>query len=190
MSVAQPTSALSAGLALAAVFEERAIPYALGGALAYGIWGIPRATVDVDVNVFVSEAGLPNVCAAMRSLGIDIEDDVALVSSRAHGIFSATYGRFRVDVFTPSTPFSDEARRTAVARDIEGQRVHFLSAEALAVFKLLFFRRKDIADLERLVGVRRQLDALFVRRWVVQMTGEQDPRVSTWDELTRDLLGK
>jgi hypothetical protein len=29
------------------------VPYALGGAIAYGMYGPPRATDDVDVTVFV-----------------------------------------------------------------------------------------------------------------------------------------
>jgi hypothetical protein len=48
-----PNDPLEAGLALAAAFEAAGISYALDGALAYGIWGIPRATLDVDINIFV-----------------------------------------------------------------------------------------------------------------------------------------
>jgi hypothetical protein len=58
----------------------------------------------------------------------------------------------------------------------------YLCAEAVAVFKLLFFRSKDIADLERLVAVA-DVDAPYVRRWLVDMMGEDDPRVLKWDEL-------
>lgn len=45
-------------LALANALEQRAVPYAIGGALACGVWGVPRATLDVDVNVFVDETVL------------------------------------------------------------------------------------------------------------------------------------
>ncbi len=64
-----------------------------------------------------------------------------------------------------SIPFSDEAGQTRVRLvDPDGESVWFLSAEALAVFKLLFFRPKDLADLERLVAVQgRALDRAYVR---------------------------
>ena len=53
-------------------------------------------------------------------------------------------------------------------------------------FKLLFFRPKDLLDLERLVGFRKQLlDAGYVRRWLVDMVGEQDARVLEWDRIVR-----
>jgi hypothetical protein len=63
-----PTDPFEAGLRVARAFEDHGISYALGGAPACGLWGIPRATIDVDVNVFVTEEGLPAVFAARRSL--------------------------------------------------------------------------------------------------------------------------
>jgi hypothetical protein len=52
------------------------------------------------------------------------------------------------------------------------------------VFKLLFFRGKDVVDLERLIAVQgAALDAAYVRRHVVTMLGDDDPRVVTWDRL-------
>jgi hypothetical protein len=71
----QPTDPLEAGLAIARAFDAAAIPYALGGALAYGIWAIPRATLDVDVNVFVADAELGRVADALRSLGIAVDQE-------------------------------------------------------------------------------------------------------------------
>lgn len=46
--------ALDAALAVARALEQQGVPYAIGGALAFGVWGTPRGTLDVDVNVFVA----------------------------------------------------------------------------------------------------------------------------------------
>lgn len=43
---------------LAAALDAAGVPYAIGGAIAYGLWGDPRGTSDVDVNLFVDHAGL------------------------------------------------------------------------------------------------------------------------------------
>jgi len=40
---------------LADRFDEDGLPYAFGGAMALGAWGVPRTTSDVDVAVFVPE---------------------------------------------------------------------------------------------------------------------------------------
>ena len=46
------------------------------------------------------------------------------------------------------------------------------AAEAIAVFKLLFFRGKDRVDMERLVAVHPELDRAYIRGWIVKMMGE------------------
>lgn len=52
------------------------------------------------------------------------------------------------------------------------------------LFELLYFRTKDLADLERMLTTQgRRLDAAFVRRSIVDMMGEEDERVRKWDEL-------
>ena len=45
-----PEDAVSASVRVTRPLEARGIPYAIGGAVAYGFWGVPRATVDVDLN--------------------------------------------------------------------------------------------------------------------------------------------
>jgi hypothetical protein len=60
----------------------------------------------------------------------------------------------------------------------------YLSAEATAVFKLLFFRNKDLVDIEKLVAVQGPLlDRAYVRRWLAEMMGDDDQRVAFWDRV-------
>jgi hypothetical protein len=100
------------------------------------------------------------------------------------------WGEYRLDIFTPSIDFSWEAKRTSVTKSIDGRSARFLSAEAIAVFKLLFFRGKDIVDLERLVAVRGSaLDVAYVRRQIVEMMGEDDERVARWDRIVSTFGG-
>jgi hypothetical protein len=179
-----PNDPLDAGLALARTLEEAGISYAIGGALAYGIWGIPRATLDVDVNVFLEDSELGALADALGQLGISVDRVRLTNESQSRGLSVVHFGPYRVDLFTPSIAFSREAERTRRSVEIEGQHVYFLSPEALAVFKLLFFRPKDIVDLERLIAVQGDaLDHKYVRRELASMMGEEDERVRRWDEL-------
>lgn len=179
-----PNDPIDAALAVARAFQAGHVSYAIGGALAYGVWGIPRATLDIDINIFVDDVDLQLVVDALATLGIAIDLQQAQRDSVAEGMFVARFGAYRLDLFTPSIPFSREAERTRVPLTIEGQVVQFLSAEALAVFKLLFFRPKDIVDLERLLEVQGdKLDVSYVRRQLVDMMGDADARVTRWDEL-------
>ncbi|HTM18911.1 MAG TPA: hypothetical protein VL172_00320 [Kofleriaceae bacterium] len=161
------------------------VDYAIGGALALAIAGVPRGTVDVDVNVFVGLDELPRVIDALQALGIAIDIAAATARARQDGMFVGRWDGMRIDVFLPSIPFADEAARTRVqVTDAAGWTGWFLSAEALSVFKLLFFRGKDVIDLERLVAAAgSRLDHAYVRRWIVDMMGEDDERVRRWDDI-------
>ena len=185
-TAAAPTNAAEAGLAIARALQEEGIPYALGGALALGAHGVPRGTLDVDVNVFTEEGALPRIVARLQSLGVEVELDAARARSQRDGMFVGRWAGIRIDVFTPSIPFSHEAGTTRVQlTDSSGQSAWFLSAEAIAVFKLLFFRPKDIADLERLCAVQgKALDRDYVRNWIAVMLGADDERVKTWDRIS------
>lgn len=170
---------------IADTLEEAGISYAIGGALALAIAGVPRGTADVDVNVFVPEDEVDRVIDTLRSLGIEIDTESAVARVHRDGMFVGRWHGMRIDVFLPSIPFAHEAERTRVqVTDAEGWTGWFLSAEALAVFKLLYFRGKDQVDLERLVAVASPaFDHAFVRRWIVEMMGEGDERVGRWDDI-------
>jgi hypothetical protein len=169
---------------LATALEAAGIPHAIGGALAMGVHGYPRGTLDVDLNLFVEPAELPNALKVLHSAGVEIDDAAAQARAGREGMFVGRLDGFRVDVFVPSIPFSHEAARTRVRIAKGDEAFWFLAPEALAIFKLLFFRGKDLADLERFVAARAgRLDHGYVRRWMVDMMGEDDERVRAWDRL-------
>lgn len=182
-----PLDAAEAGVRIAQALEAAGVPHALGGALALGAHGVPRGTLDVDVNGFSADEELPAVIAALGALGIVIDEAAATARARRDGMFIGDWRGMRIDVFVPSIPFSIEAGRTRVRLvDPDGTAVWFLAPEALTVFKLLFFRPKDLADLERLLAVRGpDLDRAYVRRWMADMMGDADPRVVAWDDMVR-----
>jgi len=181
-------NAAEVGLAIAQALAARQVPYAIGGALAYGVWALPRATKDVDLNLFVPPDGLRAAMDALESAGVTFEREEALRKSADEGLFVGWVGACRVDVFTPSIPFSWEALKTRVAVQVGGSTAWFLSAEALSFFKMMFFRGKDLVDLERLIAnMGRKLDAPYVRRWLVETMSEGDERVRKWDELCAEF---
>lgn len=97
-------------------------------------------------------------------------------------MFVARLDGFRVDVFVPSIPFSWEAKETRTR--IGDHPLWFLAPEAVVIFELLFFRGKDRVDLERFVAARgSRLDHAYIRRWMVDMMGSDDARVTFWDDL-------
>lgn len=106
--------AAEAAQRIAEALGAAGVPYAIGGALALAIAGVPRGTADVYVNVFVPEEQIGDVINALRPLGIKIDAVAAEARARRDGMFVGVWDGMRIDVFLPSIPFAHEASRTRI----------------------------------------------------------------------------
>ena len=183
-----PLSAPQVARHLADALETAGIPYALGGALALGVWGFPRATVDVDIDVFLPEEQWGSVAQVLKDAGCDVQPEAAVASARERGDFRAHFRSMRIDVFVPSIGFYESVAQRRRPGVLEGREAWFLSPEDLTVFKLLFFRPKDLIDLERMVAaLGKTFDRAYVERWIIEIVGEDDARIARWRQLLRDV---
>jgi hypothetical protein len=156
------------------------IDHAFGGAMALAYYSEPRATIDVDVNVFVAPSEHGRVFDALEPLGVERPDDeVALErdgQSRWH------WGRNPVDLFFASDPIH-EAMHRAVRRVPFGEgEIPILAGEHLAFCKVLFDRSKDWVDLEQML-VNPEIDRDEIRAWLDRALPDDDPRLARFEEL-------
>ena len=183
-----PVNAAVVASRLAERLESRGAEYAFGGAIALGYWGVPRGTLDVDLTIFVAPERPTECVWLLQDLGCELSAAEALQSLGEHGFCSVKFTGMRVDVFLPTIPFYEAARTRRKRLDLAGQPILAWDAETLAVFKMMFFRRKDLADVEQIL---RTQGAQFDRPWVwaqlAGMYGAGDPRLSAWDELAHDV---
>lgn len=162
-------------VAITDALGDAGVAHAFGGALALAYHAEPRATVDIDVNVFVPAEDVEVVAAPLRALGVDVSDGVVALIRR-DGQARATWDGTFVDLFFAYDPFHD-----AVARGV--QRVPFgdttipiLSASHLVVCKAVFDRPKDWVDIDAVLELGTAVDAAEVLRWVGRLVGDEDPR--------------
>lgn len=168
---------------IADAFESEDIPYAIGGAIAYSAHSAPRATNDVDLNLFIDDSEVPKALAVLERLGINVDRDKALRQIKERGDFTAFYKTMRIDFFLPAIPLSRSAANRLVTLELEGRPAKFLAAEDIMLFKLLFFRPKDQWDLEKMLAFRHQdLDLDYIRRWLLDMVGAEDQRVRFFEQ--------
>jgi hypothetical protein len=186
----QPTAA-EVARAVADRLDHHGLAYAIGGAIALGFYAVPRATVDVDINIFVPPAdGLSAALSALTEAGfVPNEGDAALhARANAEGQFRGSIGGLRVDVFVPAIAYYAELadRRRQVV--LLGRPAWVLGPEDLVVLKLMFFRRKDLADVEALLrdqGV--SVDRTFIRAKLIELVGADDERITTLASIERDV---
>lgn len=148
--------------------EEAGLPYAIGGALALGVWGAPRMTKDVDLSVFAPDR-FGDVSDALERAGMIFDRAAAPKTIDRIGMFNGKLSGLVVDIFVSRHPHMIEMERRRVRIDAQdGTHLYFITAEDLCVLKLLYGRPKDIADLERLFATRA-IDVGYVRRWLATM---------------------
>jgi hypothetical protein len=173
-------------VALHEALDDARIPHALGGALALAYYAEPRATVDVDLNVFVPTERWDEIRNALEPLGVAVEIDEAALSR--DGQVRLWWDRNPVDLFFSYDPFHDEMRRGARRVPFAETTVPILAPEHLAICKAMFDRTKDWLDIEQILVATSPLDVDEIETWLVRMVGEADPRLGKLRQL-RSRLG-
>lgn len=162
--------------------SDAKIPYALGGALALAYYAEPRATIDIDVNVFLPSARWQEAIGQLETLGVSAEalDSTAI---ERDGQCRLWWGDNAVDLFFAHDPIHDEMRKQVRRVPFGGVTVSILSPEHLAVCKAMFDRRKDWLDIEQMLFATDELDVSAIEDWLTRMVGEDDHRVRQLREL-------
>jgi hypothetical protein len=149
------------------------LPHAFGGAiaLAYCVEE-PRGTRDLDVNIFCDTADAAAVLGALPG-EIEVTDaDVAAVER--DGQKRLFWDGVPVDVFLNNLPLHEAVADAVVWVELEGRQVPVLDCASLAVFKSLFNRTKDWADLEAIAAAAPG-DIEAAAQTLAELVGEDDP---------------
>jgi hypothetical protein len=157
---------------------QRRIPHAFGGAIALAYYATPRATIDIDVNVFVSVDRADDVLGLLETLGSEPLRDQERARLERDEQVRLHWDTTPVDLFFSYDVLHDSClgRRQRMPFG-EGDWIHVLAAEDLLVFKSVFDREKDWRDIEELVyAMADELDAAYARSWLERIVGEGDSR--------------
>jgi hypothetical protein len=153
------------------------VPHAFGGAIALAYYAEPRATIDIDVNLFVGVDRYREVAARLARLGIEADRPEIVDQVLRNGQGRVLWDGTPVDLFFRYDPFHDAAAAARIKVPFGDTTIPILSATHLIVCKVVFNRAKDWVDIDAmLVSDDVQLDVAEVTRWVGRIAGDTDPR--------------
>ena len=172
-------------VALERAFRAADIPHAFGGAIALAYCATPRGTRDIDINLFLPASDLPRVMQVLEPLGVAPLDARARRHAERDEQIRVAWDSTPLDLFFAYDALHEScaARRREVA--FPGQRISILTAEDLAVFKVLFSREKDWRDLgEILLAQGERFDRPYVMGWLERILAPDDERLTRFRALT------
>jgi hypothetical protein len=170
--------------------DRAGVPHAIGGALALAYHvAQARATNDIDMNVNADPRHAERLFALLPPDVPWSDADVARV--RADGqvrlLWPVDDGPpIPLDLFFPQHALHDAVARRTELVPMLGETVPILSATDLLVFKALFDRRKDWADIEELVRYGKP-DVDEARRWLTRIVGAKDARLGKLADIVAEV---
>jgi hypothetical protein len=169
---------------------RRRLPYAFGGAIALAYWTLdPRGTSDIDVNVFVPAA---DAGRALSALPDAVEQPPGTEAAIARdGQVRLWWDETPIDLFFDYDPVHQDAARHRREVQFAGTRIPVLGPTELAVFKVMFDRTRDWADVEAMLAAGT-LDVDAVEQTLRTMLAADDERFARLDEAVRraDAAGR
>ena len=175
------------GLALA--FEKAHVPYAMAGAIGLVYWAEPRGTIDIDFNVFIAAEEAKTLFPALHELGVRLDDAEAERQVLATGQIRLDWSGVPLGLFFSYDHFHDSVRSRVRIVDFLGHSFPVISAEDLVVFKVLFNRPRDWADIEQVLATRApDFDIAYARTWLTPAPGEGDSALSRLEALAASYL--
>lgn len=150
------------------------VPHAFGGALALAFYtGEPRGTRDIHVNIFLPVSALDIVRSALakRIVFTDAQVADAVANDQVRVFWEDT----PIDVFFNVTEFHDDVMLGVEHHKFAKLVIPILGADALTVFKAMYNRTKDWADIEAMLEVD-SINKSRVIGWLVRLLGVDDPR--------------
>ena len=170
-------------VALSEALTSAGVPHAFGGAIALAYCTEdPRGTRDIDVNLFVDVDDLDRVFRALP-VGVDHGPGDAVVVRR-DGQVRLWWDDTPLDLFFDVHDFHRRVPLAVRLVPFAGRAIPVLGCDDLAVFKVMFDRTKDWADLEAMVEIGA-LDATAVLGWVVRLLGVDHPGTERLARLLR-----
>ncbi|MDX6587564.1 MAG: hypothetical protein QOI31_2037 [Solirubrobacterales bacterium] len=168
-------------VALDRALTKAKIDHAFGGALALAYYAEPRATVDVDINVFIPPNEHEAVFAALGPLGVARPEDAKRLVRDGQSRWR--WGPNPVDLFFANDPIHAAMKRDVRKVPFADARIPILSPEHLVVCKVLFDRPKDWLDIEQVLVAETDLDLDEIRGWLTKAFGPEDSRLTRFEAL-------
>ncbi len=170
---------IAVALVVAAALDSLGVPYYVGGSLASALYGVSRATMDVDLVAGLRpEHAEPLAHSLTGQFYVDAQMIHEAISLRRSFNVIHLATMLKVDVFvSKASDYAQTQLKRRVSREVgAGRQVFFASAEDIVLAKMEWYRMggqvsdrqwNDILGVLRIQGQR--LDRGYLGRWAAEL---------------------
>jgi hypothetical protein len=159
---------------LAFALELTGVPYMLTGSLASSLYGVPRATNDVDFVVAPTREQLSALLEFLRRLGLFVQDEQAILALQNGTMFNVVdfQNSWKVDfIIRKDREFSVTEFNRRKTHEVEGIRLALASPEDVIISKLEWAQSsgsdRQINDAAGVLRLQREkLNMSYIEKWV------------------------
>jgi len=173
--------------ALERALTRAGIEHAFGGAIALAYYATPRGTQGIAIHLLLPASAFDRVLTALVPLGVDAPTPGQRQALERDEQVRLTWDGTPLDLFFAYAALHEacsERRRHVPFAD---RQIAILSAEDLAIFKVLFSREKDWRDLAELLFAQgERFDHTYAKGWLAAVLEDGDERLDRF----AGLLGK
>ncbi|MFH1996555.1 MAG: nucleotidyltransferase [Candidatus Omnitrophota bacterium] len=149
--------------------------YAILGGIAVALYGEPRLTADVDVNIALRKEEIERFIGTAKKYGFyPASSDVHLLAKNTGVIpmeFSKGTVTGRCDIIIAENSIEEAGIRRAKLKKIGSIRCKVVSPEDLIIHKITSSRPRDKEDLKGiLIRQKGKLDIRYIRSWLKKIS--------------------
>lgn len=148
-------------VALVSFLDKECIPYMAIGGIAGLLWGVERATFDVDITIWASGREDELALRLAKTFASRAPDAAGFV--RETGVLPVKIGDIPADIVFGRLPYEHTALGRAAKVRIGGRKIRVCTAEDLILHKIISDRPKDLEDVRELARLRgKKLDRAYL----------------------------
>jgi hypothetical protein len=157
-----------------AALDTNGVPYMLTGSLASSMYGIPRATNDIDIVIAPAREQLLSLVQLFQRLGLTVEPEAALAALRARSQFNVIDlpRGLKVDLIVrKERDFSLTEFDRRETHDVEEMSLTLATPEDVLIAKLEWSKigdsERQLVDVAGILKMQRgTLDFAYIEHWV------------------------
>jgi hypothetical protein len=152
------------------ILDKLKIPYIVTGGMAVSIWGRTRYTADIDIVVELLEKNIKELANELFKIDKDvyISEDAIREALKRKGEFNFIHpqSQIKVDFWVVKDNFNKQEIKRAITREIDGQKINFITPEDLILSKLIWYQlsesTRQLEDIESVFRISK-VDLKYIK---------------------------